>query len=624
MTDSSAENLPLAADFPPANREQWLKLVEGVLKGAPFDRKLVSKTDDGLRIEPLYAGDARATPLIGRTPGAAWQIIQRVDHPDPKVANVLALEDLENGATGLALTFAGAPGAYGFGISSDGSALARVLDGVHLDAGIAIELDGAWQLSEVPSHLMAMARTRNHAPGAVGIRFNFDPLGAMALTGASASAWPELAPSFASSVKELADAGFRGPFAAADGRVVHNSGGSEAQELAFAVSVAVAYLRALESAGIPLDAARGMIAFRLAADADQFLTVAKFRALRKLWARVEEACGLEPKPIVISAETAWRTMTQRDPYVNLLRATIAVFSAGIGGADAVTVLPFTQAIGLPDSFARRLARNIQLVLLEESNLAKVADPAAGSGGLEDLTEKLCHSAWSLFQEIEKAGGIAAALEQGVLQQKVATVRAAHEKAIALRSEALIGTNEFPNINEAPVNVLMSCSPSAAARTERVERTACTELPPIRFAEPFEALRDASDRMLEASGARPKIFLANLGTPAAFTARSNFAMNFFEAGGIKAISNDGFENPSALSEAFKQSGAMIACLCSSDDVYAQGAVDAAKALKSAGAAHIYLAGRPKEIEQSLQAAGVETFIYAGCDALATLRDVAGGV
>ena len=188
-----------------------------------------------------------------------------------------------------------------------------------------------------------------------------------------------MAPAFAALVGELVGLGFRGPFAVADGRIVHNAGGSEAQELAFTLGSAVAYLRALEAGGTPLDAARGMIYFRLAADADQFLTIAKFRALRKLWARVEQACGLAPKRAYVSAETAWRMMTQRDPWVNLLRTTIAVFSAGVGGADAIGALPHTAALGLPDGFARRIARNTQLLLLEESNLAKVSDPVAGSG-----------------------------------------------------------------------------------------------------------------------------------------------------------------------------------------------------------------------------------------------------
>ena len=259
--------------------------------------------------------------------------------------------------------------------------------------------------------------------------------------------WADIAPLFARMTRTLADDGFRGPFAAADARVIHNAGGSEAQELAYALSVAIAYWRALEAGGVTLDAARRMIFFRMSADADQFMTMAKFRALRKLWARVEEASGLAPQPIFIAAETAWRMMTQRDPYVNMLRVTIATFAAGLGGANAVTVLPFTAALGLPDAFARRVARNTQLVLLEESNLAKVADPAAGSGGIEELTDELCRAAWSLFQEIEKAGGAAAALESGLIQNKVAETRTAREKAIATRRDPLTGTSEFPHLSE---------------------------------------------------------------------------------------------------------------------------------------------------------------------------------
>ena len=220
--------------------------------------------------------------------------------------------------------------------------------------------------------------------------------------------------------------GFKGPFAVADGRVIHDAGGSEVQELAFVLAAGVAYLRALEGAGVALEDAQGMVYARLSRRCRSVPDLAKFRALRLLWARIEQACGLAPKPLFIAADTAWRMLTQRDPYVNMLRATMATFSAGLGGANAITVLPHTLALGLPDPFARRVARNTQLVLLEESNLAKVSDPAAGSGGIEALTQQLCEAAWSLFQEIEKAGGVFAALEQNLIQRKVAATRAVRE------------------------------------------------------------------------------------------------------------------------------------------------------------------------------------------------------
>jgi methylmalonyl-CoA mutase len=410
---------------------------------------------------------------------------------------------------------------------------------------------------------------------------------------------------------------FRGPFAPADGRVIHDAGGSEAQELAFVLATGVEYMRALESAGVTLENAQGMIYARLSADADQFLTMAKFRALRLLWARVEQGCGLTPKPLFIAADTAWRMLTRRDPYVNMLRATMATFSAGLAGADSICVLPHTLALGLPDAFARRAARNTQLVLLEESNLAKVSDPAAGSGGIEALTQALCEAAWVLFQEIEKAGGAFAALEQNLIQRKVAATRAVREASIAQRKEVLTGATEFPNLHEARVAVLNVKPVALAAYGEA--RIKFDALPPMRLAAPFERLRDRSDEILRNKRTRPKVFLANLGTSADFTARATFAKSFFETGGIEAIETEGFTDPAALAIAFKASGAALACLCSSDNIYAEHAIAAAKALQGADAKHIYLAGRPDAQEAALRTAGVGDFIFAGGDALATLQE-----
>jgi methylmalonyl-CoA mutase len=308
-------------------------------------------------------------------------------------------------------------------------------------------------------------------------------------------------------------------------------------------------------------------------------------------------------------------MTRRDPYVNMLRTTIAVTAAGLGGADSIVALPHTAALGLPDAFARRVARNTQLILLEESNLAKVADPAAGSGAIEDLTAKLCAAAWAQFQEIEKAGGAWAALEHGLVQNGVAAVRAERQKAAARRKDALTGTSDFPNLHEqiaAVLKVVPVVTPKESTATVTTE-----PLPNIRMAEPFERLRDASDCLLAKTGARPKVFLANLGKLSDFTARAMFAKNFYEAGGIEALSNDGFKDQAEMIAAFKASGAKLACLCSSDMVYEQQAASAAKALSAAGAI-VHLAGRPGENEASWRQAGVKSFVFMGCDVVSTLR------
>jgi methylmalonyl-CoA mutase len=612
----TTDDLRLAADFAPASYDDWRRLVDGVLKGAPFE-KLVGKTSDGLRIEPIYRRAAGVTPIPGRAAASPWQIMQRIDHPDAVQANAQALHDLENGANGLSLVFAGANGAHGYGLEPTAEAVARVLDGVFLDAGIAIELQVGPQSRMAAIHVAEYVKGRGIAPAACNIRFGLDPIGACAVSGSSPYAWAAIVPAVTGAMKGLAGMGFKNPFAPADGRVIHDAGGSEAQELAFVLATGVAYLRGLEGAGVSLDDARGMIYARLAADADQFLTMAKFRALRLLWARVEQACGLAPKPIFIAAETAWRMLTQRDSDVNMLRSTMATFSAGLAGANAITVLPHTLALGLPDPFARRVARNTQLVLLEESNLAKVSDPAAGAGGIETLTQQLCESAWSQFQEIEQAGGVFAALEQNLIQRKVAATRAAREADVARRKTVLTGASEFPNLREARAAVLdakpVTLDPYGEAKLT------FDALTPMRLAAPFERLRDRSDAKSQASGARPTIFLASLGTAADFTARAAFAKSFFETGGIEAVDTDGFVDPAVLAAAFKASGAELACLCSSDKMYAEHAIAAAKALQAAGPKHIYLAGRPGEQETALRGAGVGDFIFAGGDALAMLGE-----
>lgn len=612
---AETDDLPLAADFAPASRDDWRKLADGVLKGAPFE-KLVGKTYDGLRIDPIYERARNAMTIPARTAGSPWQIMQRVDHPDAAIANAQALHDLENGATGLTIVFAGANGARGFGLPPTKEALARVLDGVYLDAGIGIEFEIGPQSRDMGQHLAELLAARKIPPSAVSVRFGLDPIGGGGVRGSSHGSWDSIAKVFGDKIAKLAKLGFRGPFAPADGRVIHDAGGSEAQELAYVLAVGVTYLRALEAAGIALDDARRMIYARLSADADQFLTMAKFRALRLLWARVEQSCELTSQPLFIAADTAWRMLTQRDPDVNMLRATIAAFSAGLGGANSINVLPHTLALGLPDAFARRVARNTQLVLLEESNLDKVSDPAAGSGGIETLTRQLCEAAWAQFQNIESAGGPFAALERNIIQTKVAAVRDARDVNIAKRKDVLTGASEFPNLHEKTPAVLDAKPVTALSPEEIVIRF--DALAPIRLAAPFETLRDLSDRLLKTSGKRPAIFLANLGTAADFTARATFAKSFFETGGIEAIDTEGFSDPAALAAAFKSSGAALVCLCSSDKVYAVGAEAAARALHDAGAKHIYLAGRPGELEAALRTAGVGEFIFAGGDALAMLK------
>jgi methylmalonyl-CoA mutase len=227
MTEAPADILPLAADFPSATRAQWLELVARLLKGAPFERRLVAKTYDGLTIQPLYDESAPGHAPVGRMPGTGWQILQRVDHPDPAAANTQARHDRDNGASGLSLVIAGAVGAYGYGVAADETAIARTLDGIALDAaGMAIELDAGACSAEAARSIAALTRRCGVPAGAAHIRFGFDPLGDLAMGGAAPAGWNDAAARFGRQIAELAGAGFKGPFAVADARAIHNAGGS--------------------------------------------------------------------------------------------------------------------------------------------------------------------------------------------------------------------------------------------------------------------------------------------------------------------------------------------------------------------------------------------------------------
>lgn len=642
---------PFASLFPAATEADWRAQVDKVLKGADFGKKLVHRTADGIAIQPLYA---KANGVFAARGGAEpWRVVPVIDLPDVAAANAQILTDLEGGADGIALAMAGSRAARGAGLVLETvEDFDRLLDGVRLDL-IAMRLEPSpWTGRVVAALMMALIEKRGHEGSALNIDFGLQPIDDFANTGRAPAPMPVMVARASEVITSVSARKIRGAVLRCDGRTVHEAGATEAQELAYLLASAVAYLRSCADNTIAVATMRDLLSFTVVADTDQFLGIAKLRALRLLWDRVQDACGLKPTAAKIHAETAWRTMTRRDPHTNMLRTTIAAFAAGVGGADSVSALPYSRAIGLPDAFARRVARNMQLILIEESNLAKVADPASGSGAIEALTDALCEKAWMAFQQIEREGGIVQSLVDGHMQARIAASADTMAKAVANRRISITGTNEFPNIAEMPVAVLdMPLPPKSGEKFSlpgpRVDFNGmiahfsnneprgqfspppqqgpvCTPLPSQRLAEPFEALRDASDALLAQTGERPKMFLATLGRVADFTARAMFAKNFFEAGGIGTPLHDGFADDGgtdllALTDAFKSSGADMACICSSDDFYGREGADAALALMQSGAKTIYLAGRPGELEAALRGAGVSEFIYAGCDVLAILKN-----
>ncbi|MFF5787567.1 methylmalonyl-CoA mutase family protein [Streptomyces sp. NPDC012693] len=593
MTVLPDDGLPLASEFPDAPHEQWQHLVAGVLRksgkevsGDDAEAALSTLLEDGLDTRPLYtardaAPDAglpgfapftRGGRAEGNTPGG-WDVRQRHLAADGDAV----LADLENGVTSLWLGVGGT----GIPVASLGS----VLDGVYLDLAPVV-LDAGDATEAAAERLFRLYEERGVAADAARGNLGADPLGHEARTGHPAY---DLA-SVAGLARRCAD---RYPGVRAltvDALPYHEAGGSAAQELGCSLATGVAYLRGLTGAGLNVAVACAQLEFRYAATADQFLTIAKLRAARRLWARVAEVCGArEAGAQRQHAVTSPVMMTRRDPWVNMLRTTVATLAAGVGGADSVTVLPFDEALGLPDAFARRIARNTSTVLIEESHLSRVIDPAGGSWYVERLTDELAHAAWEFFQDIERAGGQQAALRSGAVGERLAATWAARSAKLATRREPITGVSEFPNLTEKPVDRAPAPEPPAGG------------LPRVRRDEAFEALRARSDAHLAATGARPRVYLAALGPAAAHSARLAFADNLFRTGGIEPVTDGTFE----------ESGAQEVCLCSSDAVYEEQAEATARDLREAGARHVFLAGRPGPYT------GVDTYAFAGCDAVALL-------
>ena len=609
-TDSSGDSageaahaLALGSDFPVPDHDTWVELATKALKGGSLD-KLVTVTADGIELAPVYdnphiddpAGLPGAFPftrgsLPAGRPELSWDIRQHHSDPSTARANTSILNDLERGATSLLLDL----DRLGVETLDD---LGAVLDGVLLDlAGVHLRPSTTGIAAAHALHDLWVKQ--GVAPSAALGGLGIDPLAVAARTGAA----PNL-DDVVSAVKLVA--GHPNVRAlSVDATPYADAGASDAQEIAYSLATAVEYLRLLDADGVAIDDACAAMSFTYSLGADQFAGIAKLRAARTCWARVAQASGASDDAGAQDqhAVSGSAMLTTRDPWVNLLRVTVACFAAAVGGAQAITTQPFDAAIGVSDEFARRIARNTQLLLLEESNLARVVDPAGGSWFVESLTTELADKAWLQFQAIEAAGGMAAALEAGLVADQIATVAEARAAKVAKRKLGITGVSEFPNIDEESV-------------VREAAMAADGGLPLRRDAEPFEQLRDAAEQA--SSGGRPKIFLANLGPIADHTARATYAQNFFEVGGIEAVVNDGFATAVEAAEAFAQSDASVAVICSSDAIYADLAASTAEALVGAGATHVVLAGRPGDAQATYEAAGIADFIHMGADVLAALR------
>lgn len=619
MTGSSPSDL--AKGFPAATYDQWRALVDKALKGADFDKRLVSRTADGLKINPLYTRKDALVAAESAVPGAApftrgtkavrdglgWDIRTFHIESDPKTANAAILEDLEGGVHSVALQVGG------IGLPVSKEALATALDDVLLDVCPIVLMAGE-NAFDAAMALMAVWEERGIKPADRQGSFGADPLGMLAITGRLYEP-VETALARSIALMKASEASPRVMAMTADGVGYHTAGASEAQELACMLATLVAYLRAANAAGIAPKDALAKINVSLAADADEFSTIAKLRAARRLIWRVADACGAgdAAAKVHLACPTSYRIMAKRDPWTNILRTTIACAGAALGGADSIIVLPFTFALGKPDSFARRVARNIQIVCQEESSLGRVTDPAGGSWYAENLTDDMAAKAWEIFQDIEARGGMLAALTTGYIQEIIEKTAEARAKAIAIGKQQLTGVSAFPLLGDDGVHAEPWPAPKKGPTPE-----AAIEVTPLRqhrLAEAFEALRDAAD----AHGGY-KLFVASMGEIVDHNIRTTWAKNYLAAGGIETLISNGYKSAEDAAAAFKASGVQVACICSSDAIYATLAEDTAKALKAAGAKLVLMAGKPGDKEAALKSAGVDQFLSAGNDAVATLKNL----
>jgi methylmalonyl-CoA mutase len=697
-----APEFTLRDDFPSADYAEWRALAEADLEGASFEQRLVTHTYEGIDLQPVYtrrdrSGDGDPDGFPGQAPfvrgarplGAAqsgWDLRQEHTHPDLDATNRAILDDLQGGVTSLLLRLDIAarngldpddPGA-GEWAGRDGMMvyhaddLDRALDGVHLNM-IGVTLEAGAAFVPAAALLVALWRRRGVTPEEARGAFNADPLAVLARDGqlpvpaeAALGLMADLAAWTAKNYPHVTAVRVgTAPY--------HHAGATAAQDVAFGMATAVEYLRAMTRAGMSIDDAARQVLFSISVGTHHFLAIAKLRAARRLWGRVVEACGGSSGAAAmrLHSRISKRVLTQRDPYVNLLRNTVGCFAAGVGGAEAITSVPFDSVAALPDALSRRIARNTVLVLQEEAHLNRVIDPPGGSWYLDWLTDQVADKAWAIFQGIERDGGMLQASRSGWVAKQIDSAFAPRAKNLARRKEGITGVSEFPNIGEAPVARPApdrdALREAATARTAAARRAspALTELaysgvkpdagapvglvveaaergasigqlslalgfhaepallPPLAphpFAEPFEELRDASDSWQAFHGSRPRVFLANLGPVAHHTARATYAKNFFEAGGFEVVGNDGFRDADAAARAFAASGAPVAVLCSSDKLYPEFVPQAAPKLKAAGARSVVLAGNPGANEAAWRTAGVDRFIFIKCDVLAVLREM----
>jgi len=665
----------LADGFEPVSFEQWS---EAATRGDE-NLALMTLLENGVEAKWLYTPEDAIAPdpagLPGQAPftrgtraGRHWQIRQEQTQPDRGRANAEILEDLNGGVTEITLRFDRAareglaPGTDGFSAARgiDGIAisnldqLGEVLDGVYLDmAGVALEAGAA--APSAAALLAAHWRENGMAPDSAIGSFRYDPLGEIARTGELPCSPEDALAAAGGLAAETARDWPKARALAVDTGIYVEAGATAGWELGIAVATGVEYLRAAAAAGLDPAEAASQIEFTLAVGPDQFLEMAKFRAIRRLWARVLEESGVaaEARFSPTYARTSARMISAVDPWVNMLRVTTAAFAAGTGGADGVTVTPFDRMIGQPGDLGRRIARNTQIILQDESSLGRIADPLAGSWYGEELTDEVAKAGWERFREIEREGGALAALRSGLIATTLGGLADEREDDLNHRRRVMTGINEFPllgddgteperadlsrvegdsarllegpevpglgRLTEAAPSERLAVATSLASAGARIDELSAAvagetfSLPALNVrhdATPFEVMRRAARRHEENGGDRPQIYLACMGSIASHVNYANWAKSFFEVAGVETVPSGALESNEDQAKTLRDGGFELVAICAGKNQSPEDVADLVGRLREAGASYIYMVNSTPELNEAATAAGADELVRNG--------------
>lgn len=614
MTDNTFEKL--FEDFPPVTTDQWEAIIEKDLKGAPYDKKLIWRTLEGINFKPYYrAGDLENLSYVDTLPGEApylrgekiqnndWEIQQDVHVKDGASANKRALELLNKGVTSVNFVCCGTDGGC---VITDKAEFKALLKDIYIEC-INLNFACGSKAPEVIDLLIEEVKERGIDKTQMHGNFSFDPLGKLNSTGNWYISEEEDFETLAKLTLKLSEELPNFKLIKVRGCELVNSGSNVIQDLAFSLAMANEYMTVLTDKSVPVETAAKTIYLSLGIAARYFLEIAKLRGARVLWSKVLEAYGIDSH-LHIHCITSAFNQTLYDPHNNILRGTTEAMSAVIGGCNALTVRPFDAAYKESDNFSERIARNIQIILKEEAYFDKIVDPASGSYYIENLTESLMEHVWNEFLVVEEKGGYLAALKEGYIQDQIEATEQLRKQRIAQRKAILVGTNQFPNFGEAIADKIDT---DIAFNDTKKETGVVRPLHISRASVEIEKIRLATENFAK----QPKVFLLTHGNLTMRKARATFSSNFFGCAGYEIIDNLGFETADAGAKAALEAGANIVVLCSSDDEYAELAPAVYNLLKDK--CIVVVAGAPA-CADDLKAKGIEHFINVRSNVLETLQ------